>query len=146
LSSLIELWLEHKEFDRLVSRLHRITDDELEDLSHYRTEPLARKLERSHPDVSARVYRALCMGIVNAGKSKYYDAALGHIERAKKCYTKANLDADWQAVIADVRKRHFRKKGFMAGFEDIVTNAPKQVEPSFLDRAKARWPRKPKRS
>jgi hypothetical protein len=38
------------------------------------------------------------------------------------------------------------KKGFMAGFEDIVAGAPKQVEPSFLDRAKARWPGKPKRS
>jgi uncharacterized Zn finger protein len=146
LSSLVELWLDHKEFDRLVSYLHRITDDELEGLSHYRTEPLARKLERSHPDVSARVYRALCMRIVNAGKSKYYDAALDHIEHAKKCYSKAGLDADWQTVVADVRKRHFRKKGFMAGFEDIVTGAPKKVEPSFLERAKARWPRKPKRS
>ena len=85
------------------------------------------------------------MRIVNAGKSKYYDAALDHIEHAKKCYTKAGLYADWQAVVADVRKRHFRKKGFMAGFEDIVTGAAKQVEPSFLDRAKARWSRKPKR-
>ena len=146
LSSLIELWLMHKELDRLVSYLHRTTDDELEDLSHYQSEPLARKLERSHPSISARVYRALCMRIVNAGKSKYYDAALDHIEHAKKCYSKAGLDADWQAVVADVRKRHFRKKGFMAGFEDIVAGAPKQVEPFFLERAKARWPRKPKRS
>jgi hypothetical protein len=60
--------------------------------------------------------------------------------------SKANLDTDWQAVVADVRKRHFRKKGFMAGFEDIIAGAPKQVEPCFLERAKARWPRKPKRS
>jgi uncharacterized Zn finger protein len=144
LSSLVELWLEHKEYDRLVSRLLQTTDDELEDLSHYRTEPLARKLERSHPDVSARVYRALCMRIVNAGKSKYYDAALDHIEHAKKCYTKAGLNADWQAVVADVRNRHFRKKGFMAGFEDIVAGAPMHVEPPFLERTKARWPRKSK--
>ena len=141
LSSLIELWLGHKEFGRLVTRLQRATDEELEGLSHYRTEPLARKLERSHPDVSARVYRALCMRIVNAGKSKYYDAALDHIEHAKKCYSKAGLDAEWQAVVADVRKRHCRKKGFLAGFEDIVTDERKQVEPSFLDRAKSRWPR-----
>lgn len=145
LSSLVELWLENKEYDRLVSRLLRTTDEELEDLSHYRTEPLARKLERSHPDVSARVYRALCMRIVDAGKSTYYDAALEHIEHAKKCYLQAGLNADWQAVVADVRKRHFRKKGFMAGFEDIVLGAPKQVEPSFLDRAKARWPGQPNR-
>jgi uncharacterized Zn finger protein len=142
LSSLIELWLENKESDRLVSRLRRVTDKELEDLSHYRTEPLARKLERSHPDISARVYRALCMRIVNAGKSKYYDAALDNIEHAKKCYTKAGLNADWQAVVADARERHFRKKGFMAGFEDIVAGAPKHVEPPFLERAKERWPGK----
>jgi hypothetical protein len=115
LSSQIELWLENKDYDRLVLRLRRATDKELIDLSHYRTEPLARKLERSHPDISAKVYRALCMRIVNAGKSKYYDAALDHIEHAKKCYTKAGLNADWQAVVADVRERHFRKKGFMAG-------------------------------
>jgi len=142
LSSLIELWLEQKEFERLVPRLHQTTDDELESLSHYEAEPLARKLKRSHPDVAARVYRVLCMRIVNAGKSKYYDAALNHIEHAKKCYAKAGLDAEWQAVVADVRKRHSRKKGFMAGFENMVTDLPKQVEPSFLDRAKARWPRK----
>ena len=144
LFSLIELWLKKKEDDRLVSRLRRTTDEELEDLSHYRTEPLARKLERSHPDISARVYRALCMRIVNAGKSKYYAAALDNIEHAKKCYAKAGHDADWQAVVVDVRNRHFRKKGFMAGFEDIVAGAPKHVEPPFLERAKARWPRKSK--
>lgn len=142
LSSQIELWLEKKESDRLISRLHRVTDKELEDLSHYRTEPLAHKLERSHPEISARVYRALCMRIVNAGKSKYYDAALDSIERAKKCYVKAGLNADWQALVTDVRERHFRKKGFMAGFEDIVSGAPKHVEPPFLERAKARWQRK----
>jgi len=142
LSSQIELWLENKESDRLVSRLRRVTDEELEGLSHYRAEPLARKLERSHPDISARVYRALCMRIVNAGKSKYYDAALDRIGQARKCYVKAGLDADWQAVVADVRARHFRKKGFMAGFEDIVSGAPKHAEPPFLKRARARWPRK----
>ena len=146
LSSLIELWIENKEYSRLASRLHRTTDNELENLSHYRTEPLARKLKRSHPDVSARVYRALCMRIVNAGKSKYYDAALDYIEHAKKCYTKAGLDANWQAVVADVRKRHFRKKSFMAGFEDIVTGTPRHVEPTFLERAKARWPTQSDRS
>jgi hypothetical protein len=64
------------------------------------------------------------------------------LEQAKKCYAKAGLTADWQAVVADVRKRHFRKKGFMARFEDIVSGAPKHVEPPFLERAKASWPRR----
>jgi len=89
LSSQIELWLDKKESDRLVSHLRRATDKELEDLSHFLTEPLARKLAHAHPDISARVYRALCMRIVNAGKSKYYDAALTNIAYAKKCYAQS---------------------------------------------------------
>lgn len=142
LSYQIELWLDNNESDRLVSRMRRTTDEELEGLSHYSTEPLARNLEGSHPDISARVYRALGMRIVNAGKSRYYGAALANIENAKKCYSKAGLDADWQAVVDDVRERHFRKKGFMAGFEDIVAGKPKHVDPPFLERAKARWLKK----
>ena len=58
LTSQIELWLKKKEIDRLVSRLRKATGQELEDLSHYTTEPLAGKLERTHPDISARVYCA----------------------------------------------------------------------------------------
>ena len=102
-----------------------------------------RKLPTVHNDEWNNDYRALCMRIVNAGKSKYYDAALDNIEHAKKCYSKAGLNTDWQVVVADVRERHFRKKGFMAGFEDIVSGVPKYVDPPFLERAKARWPRKP---
>lgn len=59
-----------------------------------------------------------------------------------KCYARAGLEADWKSVVADVRERHLRKKGFMAGFEEIVSGAPKRVEPPFLERAKARWARK----
>lgn len=138
----IELWLKEKEMDRLVSRLRRATARELEALGHSTAEPLAGKLERDHPEVSARIYCALCMRVINAGKSKYYDAALENIERAKKCYAKAGLNDDWQAVVAGVRQRHFRKKGFMAGFEDIVSGALKYGEPPFLERAKARWLKK----
>jgi uncharacterized Zn finger protein len=145
LSSQIELWPEKKEIDRLVVRLRKATDQELEDLSHYKTEPLARKLARAHPDIAGRVYRALCMRIVNAGKSKYYDAALDNLEHAKKCYAKAGLETGWRAVVADVRERHYRKKGFMAGFEEIVSGAPKRPEPTFMERAKRRWPRGGKR-
>ncbi|MFQ5740375.1 MAG: hypothetical protein ACE5JX_15310 [Acidobacteriota bacterium] len=133
LSSQIELWLEKKEIGRLVTRLRKATDEELDNLSHYKTEPLARKLERSQADIAARLYRALCMRIVNAGKNKYSDAALNNIEHAKKCYAKAGLEDDWRAVVADVRERHYRKKGFMAGFEEIVSDAPRRVEPTFLN-------------
>ncbi len=85
------------------------------------------------------------MRIVNAGKSKYYGAALDHLEHAKKCYARAGFGADWELLVADVRERHYRKKGFMAGFEQIVSDVAKRREPTFLERAKRRWPRGGKR-
>jgi len=141
LHSQIDLWLKHKEMERLAARIDHATDDELEDQSHHTTEPLARKLERSRPDLAARMYRALGMRIVNAGKSKYYDAALDNLEHAKELYEKAGLAGDWEALVAAVRQSHYRKKGFMAGFEDIVAGTVKPPEPTFIERARQRWPR-----
>jgi uncharacterized Zn finger protein len=106
-----------------------------------KTELLAGKLERSHLEIAAGVYRALCMRIVNAGKSKYYHAALDNMKQAKKCYAKAGLKADWEALVADIRERHSRKRGFMSGFDQIVSDTPRRVEPTFLERAQTRWQR-----
>ena len=145
LSSQIELWMEKKETGRLVARIGKATDEELGSLSHYATEPLARKFERPHPEIASRVFRALGMRIVDARKSKYYAAALGHLERAKKCYERAGLEAEWESLVADVRKRHYRKKSFMAGLERIVSGAAKRREPTFLERARSRWPKRSKR-
>ena len=106
---------------------------------------MARKLERPHPETAARVYRVLGMRIVNAGKSKYYFAALGHLEHAKKCYERVGLNVEWESLVADVRARHYRKKGFMAGLERIVSGEAKRREPTFLERARSRWPKGNKR-
>jgi uncharacterized Zn finger protein len=94
--------------------------------------------------VAAKVYRTLGMRIVNAGKSRYYDAALDNLERAKRSYEKAGLQADWEALVAEVIEQHRRKKGFIAGFGRIVSGVPKRAEPTFLERTKGRWPRESK--
>lgn len=144
LGSLIELWLSAKEIDRLVARLDRATDTELESLSHYVTEPAAERLAKTHPGVAAKIFRALCMRIVDAGKSRYYYEALSNLEKAKSCYESAGLDAQWQALAAEIRREHHRKSGFMPGFERVVRDAGPSKEPSFLDRARERWASRPK--
>jgi uncharacterized Zn finger protein len=139
LGSLVGLLLETKEIDRLVERLRQAKDAELEGLSHYTTQPAAKRLARSHPDVAARVFRALGMRILHAKKSKYYGAALGHFEDAKACYERAALARSWDVLVAEVRGAHRRKAGFMADFERLVAGQGPSDEPSFLERAKSRW-------
>ncbi len=141
LASLIELWLSAKEVGRLAERLERATNAHLESLSHYVTEPAAKRLAKTHPAVSAKVFRALCVRILKAGKSNHYFAALSNLEKARDCYRKAGLDAEWQALTAEIRHQHHRKSSFMPGFERIVTGSVSRREPSFLDRARRRWGR-----
>ena len=108
LDSVIELWLGAKEIERLAERLERTSDTKLESLSHYVTEPAAERLAKTHPGVAAKVFRALCMRIIGAAKSKYYFEALSNLEKAKNCYQRAGLDAQWQALIAEIRREHRR--------------------------------------
>ena len=122
-----------------MARLRRAKSAELEGVSHYRTEPAAKRLAKSHPDVAAKVYRALGMRILNAKKSKYYDAALRNFESAQRCYQKAGLAKRWDALVGEVRASHHRKTGFMSDFERLVTGQGPSDEPSFLERARARW-------
>ena len=137
LHSLIELLLDIKELERLADLVHRTKDTALEGVSHYATEPAAKKLDKTHPELAARLWCAQGMRVVKAKKSKYYDAALSNFERARRCFEKAGRVADWERVVRAVRSEHHRKTGFMARFEEIVAGS--NEKPSFLERAKARW-------
>jgi hypothetical protein len=139
LGSLIGLWIAAKEMGRLAERLDGARDAELERLSHYVTEPAAECLAKNHPAVAAKVFRALCIRVLDAGKSQYYYAALAHLEKAQSCYRRAGLDAHWETLAAEIRSKHHRKSGFMPGFERIVRGAGPSREPSFLDEARKRW-------
>ena len=56
--------------------MRQSSDSAPEGLSHYATAPAAKKLEKAHPDLAARLWRAQGMRIVSAKKSKYYGAEL----------------------------------------------------------------------
>ncbi|MBI4658500.1 MAG: hypothetical protein HY735_06575 [Verrucomicrobia bacterium] len=144
--SAMDLLLATKELDRLADLVRQTTDNALEGLSHYTTEPVAEKLEKPQPDLAARLWRAQGMRIINAKKSKYYAAALSNFERAKRCFERAGLGAEWQKTVSQVRAGHHRKSGFMFGFERLVAGTGPSDEPSFLEQAKARWSERQRRT
>jgi uncharacterized Zn finger protein len=139
LGSLIDLLVETQETERLIRCLREASDGALEGLSHYVTEPAADLLAESHPDVAAKVFRAMGMRILNAKKSKYYHEALENFENAMNCYARAQMSKQWEAVVAEVRREHCRKVGFMPGFERLVTGRGPGQRLSYLDRARKRW-------
>ena len=139
LDSLLDLFVHTKEIERLAGLVRGATDGALEEVSHYATEDAAKRLQKTHAGLAARLWRAQGMRIVDAKKSKYYDAALSNFEHARDCYKRAGLAADWEETVRRVRASHYRKTGFMGGFEALAAGAKRGDPPSFLDRAKARW-------
>lgn len=85
------------------------------------------------------MYRALGMRIVDAGKSRYYDAAFQNFADARRCYLTAGLAGQWDALVLAVRGEHSRKTGFMKGFERVVAGGIGDAAVPFLERARARW-------
>jgi uncharacterized Zn finger protein len=84
------------------------------------------------------------MRTLKAAKSKYYAAALAHLEQARRCYLAAGLEQQWEALALEIRREHYRKSSFMPGFDSIVAGKRARVEPSFLDRARWQWSSKGK--
>jgi len=138
LGSFLSLCVKTKEWDRLAARVLAVADAELESVSHYDSEPAAKGLARRDVVAAARLYRALCVRILNSKKSKYYGAALDHVERARKLYLKAGQEGEWRSVVAVIRKAHSRKTGFMADFERLVSGQRTDAH-SFAERARRKW-------
>jgi hypothetical protein len=139
LGSLMRLLLETNELGRLAELVGQSKDSALEGVSHYTTEPAAKKLQKTRPSIAARLWRAQGMRIINAKKSKYYNAALENFEQARRCYERAGLAADWQCVVNEVRAEHRRKTGFMSRFNEVVAGLDSSKKRSFLERAKVSW-------
>lgn len=141
LSGFIGICQEAKEWDTLAERIHSVQHEELEALSHYTTEEAAKKLSKEHGLAAARIYRALGVRILKAGKSKYYEAALGHFEKAKNLYDKNGRQQLWLEIVEYVRAEHSRKYGFMPDFEELVSGRGPEPRESFEEKAQRRWQR-----
>ena len=139
LGELISLWVKAKEWERLAQRVHLATAEELESLSHYCTESAAKGLAKKDALASAKLYRALGLRIVNAGKSKYYSEALSHFESSRDLLCAAGHAAEWQSLVGTVRVAHSRKSGFLSAFGRIVSG--KSHPPSYAEQAQAHWKR-----
>jgi hypothetical protein len=139
LQSSIELFMETKEMERLAEVVRGAADSALKAVSHYATEPAAKKLEKAHPELAARLWLAQGLRIVDAKKSKYYDAALSNFERGRNCYVKAGQRTEWEKIVRKVCAAHFRKTGFIGAFQALAGGAKRESEPSFLEHAKQRW-------
>lgn len=135
----MDLLMVLEEADLVAQVVEQASDEDLEGLSHTRGEPAAVLLEDGHPGLSARMWRAQALRILHAKRSKYYDVAIVDLAHARDGFLAAGKGEEWDETAAQLRVEHKRKLGFMQGFERLLAGAPAVRQPTFLERAKAKW-------
>lgn len=113
--------------------------EELEQISHYVTEKAAQGLVVDHELAAAKIHRALAMRIIKSSKSKYYQYALEHFQRAKELYEQNGQDREWSFIVARIREDHSRKCSFIGAFETIAAGKKLESPESFESRVQKRW-------
>ena len=81
----------------------------------------------------------MAMRVIDAGKSKYYTAAIENLLAAKNLYHTHGQEQAWQSVVARLRTNHSRKHFIMAALEDIIAGRTPRAVESFADRMRKRW-------
>ncbi|MFC1583990.1 DUF6880 family protein [Fibrobacterota bacterium] len=136
----IDLFLKVKEYGLLKTKIDSATPKNIEELGHYLLEPVAEVLEkRKELSTAGKVYKALGMRIINRGKSKYYDIAIGHFSKLKQIYLQLNQKQSWMRFANTVKKNHSRKKSFMEDFEKIIHDIPVKPEETVSQKLRNRW-------
>lgn len=130
----IGIFLESKEYGKIVERISAMTDAELESTSSYTLDNIAKALERNHPVVAGRAFQAAAFSILESRKTKAYPVALRCMERVRDLYMSALLTAPWVRVVERVRLEHRRKSAFIDAFEEIAAGRPCPRPPTFLDK------------
>ena len=139
LSGFIEICAATREWDRLADHVLTVDHRTLEGISHYVTEKAAEGLIRKHPQAAAKIYRALALRILAAGKAKYYDFALEHLRTTKRLLEKLNKVDEWHTIVDEIRRDHPRKRGFMSDFEKLVAGSRQESPKTFARLARRRW-------
>jgi hypothetical protein len=125
--------------DQLASLVDQTPDPALEGLSHTLGEPVAALLEGGYPGLAARLWRARALRILHTKRSKYYEVAVLDLAHARDGFLAAGEKELWDQTVTQLRVEHRRKLGFMEAFERLVAGATPEPEPTFLERARARW-------
>ena len=139
LSDFMEICVKTRERDILAERIDSVKHEDLEHISHYVTEKAAKILTKTYPHTAAKIHRALGMRLVKAGKSKYYQYALEHFQKAKTLYEKSGRQQEWSTLVDNVRKNHARKYSFINRFEAIASGKTLKSPDSFERRIQKRW-------
>ncbi len=137
-NGIIRLLSELKEYAKLAQLIIKADENTLESLFYHDAVIVAEKLEKKYKKAAAKLYLALTMDIVKAGRSKAYNYALKYCQKLKILYGETRQQKSWDELVDYFQRNHGRKYSLMNGFKKIDEGVNEQGVNSLQKRVNQR--------
>ena len=135
---ILRLLSDLNEFEKLAQLIVKSDETTMENLFYYDALNVAEKLEEKHKKAAAKLYLALTMNIVKAGRSKAYKYALKYCEKLKILYEETKQQRHWEKLLDYLQGQHSRKYSLMDGLEKVIEGTPVQERNTLQKRVNQR--------
>lgn len=89
---------------------------------------VAKALAKSHPEQALTIWRSLAEGLIAQVKPAAYAEAGGYLAQMKKVYETQGRLAEWQTLLAELRRSHKAKRRLVEILDGLMAPTRKNVE------------------
>lgn len=90
-------------------------------------EKVARAVVKTHPEVSLGIWREIVERLIAEVKPKAYVEAGGYLRLMRKAYEAGDRQAEWQALLAELRRSHKAKRRLLEVLDSLSKTSKKIV-------------------
>lgn len=88
---------------------------------------VARAVAQTHPEVALGIWRGIVDGLIAQVKPKLYIEAGGYLRRMHQVYEANQRLADWQGLLAELRRTHKAKRRLMEVLDTLADTSKKII-------------------
>jgi uncharacterized Zn finger protein len=122
--TLIDIALAEKRFDDAVTLFCALREKGR--AGAHLGQSVAKAVAQTHPEIALDIWRNMVDGLIAEVKPRAYVEAGGFLRLMHKLYEANNRQADWQALVAELRRTHKAKRRLLEVL-DMVANPGKKI-------------------
>jgi uncharacterized Zn finger protein len=123
--TLIDIAISEKRFDDVVSLYQTVKKNAR--TGWHGSEKVAKAVVKTHPEVALEIWRGIVDRLIAEVKPKAYIEAGGFLRLMRKVFEAGNRQADWQALLTELRRTHKAKRRLLEVLDSLSSTSKKIV-------------------
>jgi uncharacterized Zn finger protein len=124
--TLIDIAIAEKRFDDVVTLFCALREKNR--AGTHLGQTVAKAVAPTHPEIALTIWRDLVDGLIAEVKPRAYVEAGGYLRLMHKLYESGNRQAEWQALVTELRRAHKAKRRLLEVLDTLTNSGKKIVE------------------